>query len=165
MAKINLVRIDSRLIHGQVITKWLKMSGANRIIIVDDELAKDDFMSIIYTTAAPKDVSVEILSVEDAKKGWMENELGNGNLLILFKDIKTCYELKNEGVNIEQIQIGGLPSAPGRTVILRAVSFDEDDVSKLKELHDAGVEINIHIIPEEPKMNYENMIKKFEEKK
>ncbi|WP_290771141.1 PTS sugar transporter subunit IIB [Anaerofustis sp.] len=165
MANINLVRIDSRLIHGQVITKWLKMSGANRIIIVDDELAKDDFMSIIYTTAAPKDVSVEILSIDDAKKGWMENKLGDGSLLILFKDIKTCYRLKNEGVDIEKIQIGGLPSAPGRTVILRAVSFDEDDVMKLKELHESGVEINIHIIPEEPKMSYENMIKKFEEKK
>lgn len=165
MANINLVRIDSRLIHGQVITKWLKISGANRIIIVDDELAKDDFMSVIYTTAAPKDVSVEILGIEDAKKGWMENELGSGNLLILFKDIKTCYKLKKEGVEIKDIQIGGLPSAPGRVTILRAVSFDEEDVEDLKKLHEEGVGINIHIIPEEPKMNYENMIKKYDEKK
>ena len=44
MAKISLVRLDSRLIHGQVITKWVKIAKANRIIIIDDELSKDDFI-------------------------------------------------------------------------------------------------------------------------
>ena len=48
MAKISLVRLDSRLIHGQVITKWVKIAKANRIIIIDDELSKDDFMVMIY---------------------------------------------------------------------------------------------------------------------
>jgi len=54
MAKISLIRLDSRLIHGQVITKWVKIAKANRIIIVDDELAQDDFMVMIYAAAAPK---------------------------------------------------------------------------------------------------------------
>ena len=45
MANISLIRIDSRLIHGQVITKWVKIAKANRIIIIDDELAQDDFMA------------------------------------------------------------------------------------------------------------------------
>ena len=40
MAKISLIRADFRLIHGQVITKWLKQSNANRIIIIDDALSK-----------------------------------------------------------------------------------------------------------------------------
>ena len=49
MANISLIRIDSRLIHGQVITKWVKIAKANRIIIIDDELAQDDFMASIGT--------------------------------------------------------------------------------------------------------------------
>ena len=58
MSDIALIRIDSRLIHGQVITKWVKIAKANRIIIIDDELAQDDFMASIYTASAPKGISV-----------------------------------------------------------------------------------------------------------
>lgn len=47
--EIGLIRVDSRLIHGQVITKWLNYSKANVIVVVDDELSKDSFMSEIYT--------------------------------------------------------------------------------------------------------------------
>lgn len=46
--EIGLIRVDSRLIHGQLITKWLNYSKANVIVVVDDELSKDSFMSEIY---------------------------------------------------------------------------------------------------------------------
>lgn len=48
MAEIKLFRIDSRLIHGQIITKWLKVSKADKIVVVDGTLAADDFMKEIY---------------------------------------------------------------------------------------------------------------------
>lgn len=41
MSKIVLTRVDSRLIHGQVVTKWLQQSGANEILVVSDELEQD----------------------------------------------------------------------------------------------------------------------------
>ena len=54
MAELVLTRIDSRLIHGQVVTKWVGQSGANRIIVVSDELVNDEFMKNIYLMAAPQ---------------------------------------------------------------------------------------------------------------
>ena len=58
MAEIKLFRIDSRLIHGQIITKWLKVSKADKIFVVDGTLAAEDFMNEIYIAAVPKGVSV-----------------------------------------------------------------------------------------------------------
>ena len=58
MADINLVRIDFRLIHGQVVTKWVKQANANRIIIVNDMLAKDEFLASVYKMAAPSNVKM-----------------------------------------------------------------------------------------------------------
>lgn len=162
MAKISLVRLDSRLIHGQVITKWVKIAKANRIIIVDDELAKDDFMVIVYSSAAPKNVGVEILSVDDAAKKWKEDEMGKGTVMLLFKDVSTCVRLESAGVPIPSLQIGGLPSAPGRVTILRAVSMNQSDMDDLKKLSDKGTEIYIHIIPEEPRMDFDKIVKVFE---
>ena len=66
--EIGLIRVDSRLIHGQVITKWLNYSKANVIVVVDDELSKDSFMSEIYTASAPNGIVVEILSIVDFMK-------------------------------------------------------------------------------------------------
>ncbi|MBE6083621.1 MAG: PTS sugar transporter subunit IIB, partial [Tissierellaceae bacterium] len=53
MANIVLTRIDDRLIHGQVMTAWVKQTKATRIIIIDDVVAKDDFMKKVLTMAAP----------------------------------------------------------------------------------------------------------------
>lgn len=161
MAQINLIRIDSRLIHGQVITKWVKIAAANKIVIIDDDLAADSFMSDVYMMAAPKDVKVQILNVRDAISEWNKDKFGNGNVIILFKDVQNCYESYQAGLPMENIQIGGLPSAPGRITILRAISFDKKDVDRLKEIADAGMKIVLHIIPEEPKMEFEKALKKF----
>lgn len=56
MADIVLCRIDSRLIHGQVMTKWVNQSSANKIVVVSDELAADEFMLQIYLLSAPAEL-------------------------------------------------------------------------------------------------------------
>ena len=161
MASIKLIRIDSRLIHGQVITKWLKMSGANRIIIIDDNLAKDPFMGEVYAMAAPKGISVEIFDTDKAVAEWKKDELGKGNLLVLFKDVSNCYKAFKNGFPVKELQIGGLASGPGRVTVFRAVSFDKQDIEQLTEMEKDGVNIILHIIPEEPKMEFAKAVEKF----
>ena len=82
MAKITLVRVDHRLIHGQVITKWVKIAQAQKIIIVDDFLGQDEFMADIYRMAAPSGVEVAILTAEDAGQAFQNNTLGDKNIFI-----------------------------------------------------------------------------------
>ena len=62
---------------------------------------------------------------------------------------------------MKQVQIGGLPSAPGRTIVLRAISLDKQDVEQLKEMESKGVNIILQIIPENPETEFQNVIKKF----
>ena len=157
--KINLIRIDSRLIHGQVITKWLRASKAEKIIIVDNFLSKDPFMSKIYMAAAPQGVTVEIYSIESVIEA-LDKDIIDGNVLVLFKDVSNCYESFCKGFPMKQV-IGGLPSAPGRTIVLRAISLDKQDVEQLKEMESKGVNIILQIIPENPETEFQNVIKKF----
>ena len=120
MAKISLVRIDSRLIHGQVITKWRKIHKVT-------------------------------------------NQYKDGEVMLLFKDIKTCLELYKQGVPMEYVQLGGLPKASDKKVILRAVSLGEEDISLLREFDQSGVEVAVHIVPEEVKMPFAEIEKKYRE--
>lgn len=58
---IELTRVDFRLIHGQVITRWLTQCQINEIVTIDNELAKDLFMQEVFKMAAPKGVKITIV--------------------------------------------------------------------------------------------------------
>ena len=119
-------------------------------------------MSTRYKTGVHKGIKEEIKSVKEAVADWQKNQMGLGEILILRKDVDSAYSEFNEGFAIESLHIGGLPSEPGRTTIVRAVSINEVEKSKLSDMNDKGVSITIHIIPEEPKLSFEQMVKKFE---
>lgn len=70
-ANIVHARVDYRLIHGQVITKWLKQCDAKRIVIIDDKLSKDEFLGSVYKMAAPTGIKVDIISVDEAQRRWL----------------------------------------------------------------------------------------------
>lgn len=107
MAEIKLFRIDSRLIHGQIITKWLKVTQADKIVVVDETLAADDFMKEIYVAAVPKGISVDIYDTDGAMEEWERNRSGKGRrwfwsgmwrlvLAFMQKDFRwTVYRLGN----------------------------------------------------------------------
>lgn len=157
MAEINLIRVDSRLIHGQVITKWLKVTKANRIIIVDDQLAQDDFMGDIYAAAAPRNVTVEIVSENTFMEDWDKGGLERGIILMLLKDVDTAYDLFKRGFPMKHLQLGGLPTGPGRTPIYKAVALDQKDIGQLKEMSASGLYIDLHVIPEESKAEFNKL--------
>ena len=72
MTKVVLCRVDSRLIHGQVMTKWLQQSQADHIVIVSDSVSKDSFLLDIYKMSAPPGINIDCYSEEQAAKLWKE---------------------------------------------------------------------------------------------
>lgn len=161
MGKITLVRVDHRLIHGQVITKWLKIAQAQKIIIVDEILGQDDFMADIYRMAAPSGVEVAIMTTTDAAEAFKNNTLGDKNIFLLFKNVDMANKAYMAGLKYEKIQLGGIPNEAGKKMVFTAVSLGEKDIEQLNELDKAGVEIVLQVIPEESSMSYENAIKKY----
>ena len=91
MANIKLIRIDFRLIHGQVVNKWIKITRSNKIVVIDDSLASNEFMRSVYIMAAPPGVDVQVYSINDAIKEWKENQFGEGEVLVLFKSVPDAY--------------------------------------------------------------------------
>ena len=100
MPNITFARVDHRLIHGQVITKWSKIAAAQKILIVDDVLAQDSFMVDIYKMAAPSGVDVDIKSAEDTARAYQADDLGSGNVFLLFKSIQTARKAIDAGLEL-----------------------------------------------------------------
>lgn len=162
MAKITWARVDYRLIHGQVITKWSKIASANEIIIVDDMLGQDEFMASIYKMAAPSGVNVDIKTAADAAAAYQAGTLGTGNIFLLFKDVHAARASHEAGLAFETLQLGGIPAEAGRKVVFPAVAFGPSEAEDVRALHDAGVNIEIQVVPEEAGISYEEAMRKYE---
>ena len=151
MSKIVLTRVDSRLIHGQVVTKWLQQSGANEILVVSDELEQDEFLQSIYSMAAPPGVSVVIKGIESAKK-----------VLFLVPNLTTLKAMVDQEIIKEEIQVGGLGGGSNRKNVLKNINLSEEDVAILTELLTKGIHVFFQAIPEENPLPIQKLIEKYQ---
>lgn len=162
MAKIELARVDFRLIHGQIITRWRKVININKIVVIDDILAADEFMTKVYASAAPSDIAVKVYTEEKAMRLWNKNQFGAGAVMILFKDIATCSRMIKEGFPLKMVQLGGVPHTEDKKLIMKAVSLNRGEMNLIKELYDDyDVDFTIQVVPENAKMEYAEIVKIF----
>ena len=61
---ISMLRVDDRLIHGQVAVMWSKQLAVTRIIVANDEIAANELQASALKMAAPAGVKAAILPVE-----------------------------------------------------------------------------------------------------
>ena len=161
VADIALCRIDSRLIHGQVMTKWVNQSQANRIIVVSDDLANDDFMRSIYLMSAPEGIKVDCFTKRQTIDSFADGCFGAGRVLLLLPDLASMKELVDGGVNVTSIQVGGLGGAPNRKVVFQNITLDDADAAVLDDLSSRGIEIYFQTIPEDAPQGVEFILKKY----
>ncbi|GAA5787009.1 PTS system mannose/fructose/N-acetylgalactosamine-transporter subunit IIB [Chitiniphilus shinanonensis] len=160
MANIVLCRIDSRLIHGQVVTKWVGQSQANRIAVVSDELDADPFMKNIFMMAAPPNIKVDCYGVAGFCAAWRDNRLGDGNVLVLFPNLASVRQAVIDGFDVAQIQVGGLGGGPGRKVVFQNITLDDADEAVLRDLQARQVAVCFQTIPEDKPQKLEDILKR-----
>ena len=124
MKNIRLIRVDDRLIHGQVVTSWITQTGSKKIMIIDDELYENEFLKDVFAAAAPRGIPVEVMNVDHAVQEWKLNEFNGEQVLILLKKIDALKRLYEQGLCFDSVQIGGqgvkiyFQSMPGEKEIL-----------------------------------------------
>lgn len=145
-----LVRVDDRLIHGQVVISWLPLVSSNRIVIVDDKLAVDSFLSEVVLLAAPKNVDVKIVSTAEAISDLSIFE----NVLLLIKTPVTALALSKGGLKFNTLIIGGIGAGAGRKTIYRNISVSKEEIEALNELSQAGVKPVFQILSSDRPVEY-----------
>lgn len=149
MRNIILTRIDDRLIHGQVVTAWIRRYPINCILIVDDELAKNRLMERIYKAAAPVGVEVLIKSVQDAGEWLLEDGKKGEQILILVKVPCVIEKLLEKQILIEKVILGGMGAGKGRKTFIKNVSASEDEIENFRNINSKGIEIVYQLVPDE----------------
>lgn len=155
---IKLIRIDDRLIHGQVATTWTKNLAIEQILIIDDDAVKDEVMQSVASFAAPPGVEVKIFGLEQFINITKTNSIKKATML-LFKNVLGVLELSDSGFEINAINAGGMGFKEGRKRMTRAISVTPEENEAFKKLIERGVDINIQMIPNDPREQYSDVYK------
>lgn len=156
MENILLARVDDRLIHGQVMTAWMKRCPANQIVVVDDRVAEDEFMISVLEMAAPRGVKVKVFGCEKAASLLRK---GVKNPTILLAKTPISYKrLVDAGVMLDAVNIGGMGIGGKRTTVYKNIAADLEERQAIKELIAKGVDVKIQVIPSDKIVEIENLV-------
>ena len=139
------VRIDNRLLHGQVVQFWIPHLGVENLVVADDEIASNDSMQTIYRLALPALVDLKIINVSQLKTTL--DELPPLSNLVLIRGIAELKSVMEAGAGIERITIGNVHAAPFRNRITDAVYLSQEETDILCWMADRGVLIEIQTFP------------------
>lgn len=149
MNEIVLTRIDDRLVHGQVMTSWLNFTSANKIMIVDDGVAKDMFMKNVLATVLPANISLEICSVADASERIKKGFSPKDRVMILVKFPATILKLMENGVTLDKVNVGGMGVSGTRKKFYKNIAISEEEKEIFKKIISTGCMVTIQIIAED----------------
>lgn len=158
--KINLARIDTRLLHGQVATAWKPASKANRIIVASDEVAQDDLRKQLIKQAAPSGVKANVVPISKLIEASKDPRFGNTHALILFQNPQDALRAVEGGVEIEELNVGSMAHSTGKTMVNNVLSMDKEDVATFEKLRDLGVKFDVRKVPNDSKKNLFDLIQK-----
>lgn len=141
------IRVDSRLIHGQVAGIWAPYFQVNRIMIIDDEIANDDMQKDLLRMVAPAGVSTSILTKEKALKNILEDKYASQKVMLVVKDPYYLLYLLENGVQLKSINIGNMSTRENTRKITPTVSITQKEEEVFKNLIEQNVDITVQMVP------------------
>jgi len=157
---ICLVRIDDRLIHGQVVMGWTKMLNASVIVVVDDVVAADTMQKTMMKAAVPIGVRSAILDVAEGAALLNGPKLTKDRVFVIVKGPAAVLGLINAGVNIKKIIVGNMRTDDGKKRITKEVAASKEEWECFGKLDSKGVEIVVQWMPNGDSKSFNDILKR-----
>jgi len=150
---ISLVRIDDRLIHGQVTTAWLRQYPAEVIFVIGDKVAANPFQKVVLQTTAPAGVTVEVMDTATAAAELIRRSQDSLNVALILTRPADIVHLVEQGIPIRSVNVGGMQPHAGSRQVAKSVSVDQADERAFRHLFEKGVELEIRMVPTDKKQD------------
>jgi len=157
---IGLARIDDRLIHGQVATRWTKETNVKRIIVVSDDVAADKVRSTLLTQVAPPGVTAHVVDVAKMIRVYNNPKYAGERVMLLFTNPTDVERIVEGGVKITSVNIGGMAFRQGKTQVNNAISVDAKDIEAFNKLNARGIELEARKVSTDQRLKMMDLIGK-----
>ncbi len=144
---VDLVRIDNRLIHGQVIEAWVPHVHADHIVVVDDDVAVDPLQRSILELATPSNIQLDICTVDQAVRMYREGSFSRTHTIVLFANPQEAFAAFDAGFGFSVLNVGNLHYAEGKKRVTQSVCCNREEMSILRRFAQSGVTVEIRAVP------------------
>ena len=151
---ITLVRVDNRLIHGQVVSTWIPHLKIDKVVVIDDEAARSPLMQAAMTLALPPDLAVTI-----AARGTVDFaalEKSSERILVLVRDVAVAEEVVKQAKG-DVLNLGNVHFGEGRKPVSPSVFLSEEEVAALDRIAAQGVQIEARAVPTDHRVGLEEL--------
>jgi mannose/fructose/sorbose-specific phosphotransferase system IIB component len=160
--EIQLIRIDDRLIHGQVVVGWVKAMNIERLVVVNDAIAKNSMQKTLMEMAVPAGLKVSFFTVEESVAACRQ---GKEKALLLFANPSDALNYSKRGGALTSLNVGGMHFCEGKKQIAKTVCVSGEDIAAFKELSQMGLELEMRAVPGDPKEPLGKYLAEIKEKK
>lgn len=141
------VRLDHRLVHGQVAVAWTHHLNVSRIILVSDAVYADEFQTTVIKMSKPAGVKLNIFSVEKALEKMPKVEQLNDRIFIVFGTVEDLSRFVKGYPKLSEVNYGGTKKRENTKEITETIFLDPKEVDETKEILSSGVKIFIQQLP------------------
>ena len=156
---ISFLRIDSRLIHGQVVEAWLPGLKVMRVVVADDEAAHSPLMKTAMGLAVPPELEVDILPLQ--KTPFAALAADGLRTLLLLRDVQALMEARKLGLPRTRVNLGNVHHGPMRRQVSTSVFLNAEEMEQLRTLHAEGWDIEARGVPSERPVTFTEMVERF----
>ncbi|HEY6003150.1 MAG TPA: PTS sugar transporter subunit IIB [Anaeromyxobacter sp.] len=148
---IALVRVDNRLLHGQILETWIPKLGIEEVLVADDEAAQSELARAAMTLCVPPELPARIVPLPEAP--WAALAAKKARVLVLVRDVAALAAARKGGLGPDlarRVNLGNVHFAPGRRPVTPSVFLSDAELATLRDLAAAGFAIEARAIPSEP---------------
>lgn len=154
------VRIDERLIHGQVATMWTNALRLTRIMVVGDDIVKNDIQKTALKTACPHGIHLSILTAKGAARRINEGKYKGQTVLVLVKNPGVLRQMVDNGVNLPEINVGNMSTKADSRQVAKSVAVTAEDVDNFNYLNKHGCYLYHQMVSAEDKEEFMELLEK-----
>lgn len=156
---IVLARIDSRLVHGQVLEAWVPYVSADCIVVANDQVAEESFQRMVMQAAVPSSIKLIIGTLEETASILQSAELLRKRVLLLFSSTTDALRVRQLGVSFPKLNLGNMHSSMGKDRYTCTIALDQGDIDVLKQVEEHGVTIVSRCVPADREQSWRKLIK------
>ncbi|MEA4876096.1 PTS system mannose/fructose/N-acetylgalactosamine-transporter subunit IIB [Anaerorhabdus sp.] len=155
------VRIDERLIHGQVAAVWTRYLNATRIMVIDDFAFEDKLTKMALKMAVPANVNLSVLSCTKASERLKESDpYPNERIFIIVKGPETLAKLLDLGINFKEINVGNISKKDDSIQIKQSISVTKNEIIAFEKIAKTESNLVSQMVPDEEKIDFIQLLKK-----
>jgi len=158
------VRIDDRLIHGQVVVFWCNALNATRIMVANDEVIANELQKSALRLVVPPGLSSSLISVNQAITNILAGKYVGQKVILILKSPLDAVRMLSGGVELGMINTGNLSAREGTVNLKKNINVTAAELDAFKHLHVAGIKLTAKLVPDNAEDDLMDYINKMETK-